>query len=206
MAIDERYLYLADTGNNFNMRRNLAIYAISEIDPTASTRSAVIQKWPVHYPEQEFPPANWHFDAEALFTADGELYLITKHREFGRPTTYEAGANLYRLGSRDTDRSNALVLVDSSPHITAATGADLSPDGSTLAVIAFEELWLFERPASGEQWLSAPHRRILLDRSVTGQAEAIAWQDDDNLLITNEGRDLFRLSLPDLLQAGLIPE
>lgn len=207
MAIDERYLYIGDIGNNFNMRRNLAIYAISEIDPTASTRSAVIQKWPVHYPEQqEFPPGNWHYDAEALFTADGELYLVTKHRESGKPGTFEPGANLYRLGTRHTDQSNALLLVDSSPMITAATGADLSPDGSTLAIIAYEELWLFERPETGEQWLSAPYRRIRLDRSVTEQAEAIAWQDDDTLLVTNEGRDLFRLSLSELVQAGLIPE
>lgn len=207
MAVDERYLYVADTGNNFNMRRNLAIYAISEIDPTASTRSAVIQKWPVHYPEQqEFPPGNWHYDAEAMFTADGELYLITKHRETGKPTTFEAGAKLYRLGSRHTEQSNALVLVDSSPLITAATGADLSPDGSTLAVISYEELWLFQRPESGEEWLSAPYHRILLDRSVTEQAEAIAWQDNDTLLVTNEGRDLFRLSLPALAEAGLLPE
>lgn len=199
IALDANYLYLADTGNNFNVRRNLAIYAISEIDPTASTRSAVVQKWAVHYPEQQaFPPGNWHYDAESLFVADDELYLITKHRKTGRLSTFEPGANLYHLETRHTDRSNALRLVDSTPLITAATGADVSPDGSTLAVISYDTLWLFDKPSAGAAWLSSTHRSFLLDRSVTKQAEAIAWQDDNTLLITNEGRDMFRLHIPDL--------
>jgi hypothetical protein len=35
---------------------------------------------------------------------------------------------------------------------------------------------------------------------VTGQAEAITWQDDDTLLLTNEGREIFRLRIADLVQ------
>ncbi len=198
IALDENYLYLADVGNNLNARRDLVIYAISEIDPTASTRSAVVQKWPVHYPEQqEFPPGNWHYDSESLFTSEGQLYLITKHRKAGAMGTFEAGANLYRLDTRNTDSSNALTLVDSTPLITAATGADVSPDGSTLAVISYEDLFLFDKPATGDAWLSSSYRRIPLDRSVTRQAEAVAWEDDSTLLFTNEGRDIFRLGVAD---------
>lgn len=196
IALDASYLYLADVGNNLNLRKDLAIYAISEIDPTASTRSAVVQKWPVHYPEQtSFPPLHWHYDSESLFVSDGALYLITKHRHTGAIGGFQAGANLYRLDTRHTDRSNALTLVDSTPLITAATGADVSPDGQTLAVISYEDLFLFDRPASGDRWLSSTHRRIPLDRSVLRQAEAVAWEDDSTLLITNEQRDIFRLGV-----------
>lgn len=194
IALDQNYLYLADLGNNLNARRDLVIYAISEIDPTASTRSAVVQKWPVHYPEQrEFPPGNWHYDSESLFTSDGQLYLITKHRKAGAMTTFEAGANLYRLDTRHTDQSNALTLVDSSSLITAATGADVSPAGTTLAVISYGDLFLFDKPATGDAWLSSTYRRIPLDRTVMGQVEAVAWQDESTVLVTNEGRDIFRL-------------
>lgn len=196
IALDDNYLYLADVGNNLNMRKDLVIYALSEIDPTASTRSAVVQAWPVHYPEQtSFPPLNWHYDSESLFVSDGKLYLITKHRHTGGVGGFQAGANLYRLDTRHTDRSNALVLVDSSPLIVAATGADLSPDGRTLAVISYQDLFLFDRPASGDQWLSSTHRRIPLDREILRQAEAVAWEDDSTLLITNEQRDIFRLGV-----------
>ncbi len=199
IAIDDNYLYLADTGNNVNDRRDLAIYAISEIDPTASTRSAVVQKLPVIYPEQqEFPPGNWHYDSESLFTSDGKLYLITKHRQAGGRFSFEPGANLYRLDTRYTNKDNALAFVDNSPLVTTATGADVSPDGNTLAVISYSDLWLFDKPATGDKWLSSTYRRIPLDRSVIKQAEAIAWQDNDTLLVTNEGRDIFRLVLSEM--------
>lgn len=193
IAVDDKYLYLADMGNNSNTRRDLAIYLVSEIDPTASTRTAVIQRLPIVYPDQDgFPPARRHFDSESLFTADGKLYLITKHRA---PVfeTAEAGAKLYRLDTEFTDKNNVLTLIDSHPEITSATGADVSPDGQTLAVLSYSTLWLFARPESGDRWLSAPSQHFPLDHGVLKQAEAITWVDNETLLITNEGGDMFRL-------------
>ena len=200
MTIDANYLYVADTGNNFNDRRDLGIYALSEIDPTASTQSAVIKFMPVAYPEQvDFPDMdNLHFDAEALFSADDKLYLVTKHRKRRVFNTYEKGANLYRLDTQYTDRDNLLTLVDSNPDILAATGAELSPDGSTLAVISYTDLWLFDRPAAGDLWLSSGFRRYPLDTDVARQIETVAWADDATLLLTNEQRDLFRVTLAEL--------
>jgi hypothetical protein len=199
IAIDDNYLYVADVGNNGNARRDLVIYALSEIDPAASTRSAVVRKLPVVYPDQQdYPPRARHFDSESLFTADGNLYLLTKHRKSGLTGGWEAGAKLYRLDSKHSDRNNVLTLVDTHPALTAATAADLSPDGQTLAVLSYEALWLFSRPEVGDQWLSAPARYWLLDPAVFRQAEALAWADDETLLIGNEQRDLFRLPLAEL--------
>jgi len=199
IAVDDNYLYVADTGNNGNARRNLVIYALSEIDPTASTRSAVVRKLPVVYPDQlDYPPREPHFDSESLFTADGKLYLITKHRKRGLMGGWEPGAKLYRLDSDYSDRDNVLTLVGSHPQILAATGADLSPDGQTLAVISVDSLWLFSRPETGDGWLSAAGQQFLLDPAVFRQAEAITWVDDATLLVSNEQRDLIRLPLAEL--------
>lgn len=199
IAVDENYLYVADTGNNGNARRNLVIYALSEIDPTASTRSAVVRKLPVVYPDQlDWPPRAPHFDSESLFTADGKLYLLTKHRKGGFMGGWEPGAKLYRLDSEFSDRDNVLTQVGSHPAILAATGADVSPDGQTLAVISVDSLWLFSRPATGDNWLSSPGRQYRLDPTVFRQAEAIAWMDDATLLVGNEQRDLIRLPLAEL--------
>jgi hypothetical protein len=198
IAADDNYLYIGDTGNNGNARKDLAIYLISEIDPTASTRSAVIQKLPIAYPEQtRFPPRQWHFDSESLFTADGSVYLITKHRK-GRGNEWEPGANLYRLDTRFSDKPNMLTRIDSHPTLTAATGADVSPDGQTLAVVSYEALWLFSRPAQGDLWLSAPARHYPFDNDVLRQVEAVTWMDNDTLLLSNEQRDLFKISVADL--------
>lgn len=199
IAADDNYLYIADTGNNFNKRRDLGIYLISKIDPTASTRSAVVEYLPVAYPEQtEFPAKQQHFDAESLFVDHGTLYLITKHHAGMLGMEFERGANLYRLDTRFTDKPNVLHKIDSNATILAATGADLSPDGSMLAVTSHDALWLFSRPQSGDQWLSAPSRRYPFDRKVLKGLEAITWIDNDTLLLGNEQRDLFKVALKDL--------
>lgn len=195
MTIDENYLYVGDTGNNFNNRRDLGIYLLSEIDPTASTQSAAIRHIPVHYPEQEsFPGFDHHyFDSEALFIVDGSLYLITKHRKVSGG--YEEGANLYRLDSMNEEESNPLTLVDNHSELLAVTGAEVSSDGQKLAVISYTDLWIFDRPAEGDTWLSSPARRYPLDTRVVNQVETVIWDDEQTLILTNEQREMFQVDL-----------
>ncbi|HTQ99328.1 MAG TPA: hypothetical protein VMH83_05040 [Candidatus Acidoferrum sp.] len=186
ISADANYLYLADTGNADGKRRDLGIYLISKIDPTASTRSAVIQFLPVTYPEPKAP------DAGSLFVDHGTPYLIGGNRGNA------AAATLYRLDTRNTDQPNLLAKIDSNAAIGAATGAGLSPDGKTLAVVTLEGLWLFERPQNGDHWLSAPAKHYAFDRSVLKQVEAVTWIDDATLLLVNQQRDLFKARLADL--------
>lgn len=187
-------LYIADMGNNRNARRNLGIYVVPW-DSLGDTQSATAVRFiPVHYPEQTgFPPLERHFDSESLFFADGSLYAITKHRQPIPIQQPQPGANLYRLDSQSETESNALTLIDHHPDLTSATAAELSPDGETLAVLSYTAIWLFERPMTGDTWLSAPSRRLPLDANTARQVEAIAWLNDENLAFTNEQRDWFEI-------------
>lgn len=195
ISYDGEKLYIADFGNNANNRQDMAIYVVDEINPVTTTEFSAATRLPISYPEQtEFPPANQHFDSESLFFADGSLYLITKHRSSGM-ALWEAGANLYRLDTRYSDRNNPLTLIDSHPLITAATAAEVSPDGSMLAVLSYSALWLFDRPVRGDQWLSSGSRTLQFDLPVTQQIEAIEWLDNGRLIMTNEQRDLFEIPL-----------
>ena len=198
MTVDDNYLYVGDVGNNFNNRRDLKVYLLSEIDPTASTQSAVIKMLPVRYPDQtEFPSiVSPHFDSEAMFIADGALYFITKHRN-GRGG-YEAGAKLYRLDTDFTEQGNELTLVETHSDLLAVTGAELSPDGQTLAVVSYEALWLFGRPGEGDHWLSSNAMRYALDTRTVDQVRTVIWDDDKTLLLTNQRRDLMRINIADL--------
>ena len=107
----------------------------------------------------------------------------------------QAGANLYRLDSQSESASNALTLIDHHPDLTAATAAELSPDSRTLAVLSYTAIWLFERPASGDAWLSAPSRKLSLNTETAQQVEAIAWLNSETLIVTNEQRDWFEVSI-----------
>ena len=191
IALADGVLYIADVGNNGNARRDLGVYVVNEPDPLAIPRMRTLKFLPVRYPDQKNYPANlWHFDCEAVFVADDKLYFITKHRRPGEIGGFEAGAKLYRLDTSFTDRENVLTLVGTHEGVFLATGADLSPDGSRLAVSTYDALWIFDRPAHGDNWLSGTAWRLDLDRLVVKQLEAVTWDHAETLRLVNEDRDV----------------
>lgn len=191
VALADGVLYIADVGNNGNARRDLGVYVVNEPDPLAIPRMRTLRFLPIRYPDQKSYPAKlWHFDCEAVFVADGKLYFITKHRRPGEIGGFEAGAKLYRLDTSFTDRENVLTMVGKHEDVVLATGADLSPDGSRLAVSTYDALWIFDRPADTDDWLSGPAWRLDLDRAVVKQLEAVAWDDAGTLRLVNENRDV----------------
>ena len=196
IALADGVLYIADVGNNGNARRDLGVYVVNEPDPLAIPRMRTLNFLPVRYPDQESHPAKlWHFDCEAVFVADDKLYFITKHRRPGEIGGFEAGAKLYRLDTAFTDRENVLTLVGTREDVLLATGADLSPDGSRLAVSTYDALWIFDRPLQGDNWLAGTAWRLDLDRRVAKQLEAVAWDDAQTLRLVNENRDVMLADL-----------
>jgi len=191
IALADGVLYIADVGNNGNARRDLGVYVVNEPDPLAIPRMRTLSFLPIRYPDQESYPAKlWHFDCEAVFVADDKLYFVTKHRQPGEIGRFEAGAKLYRLDTAFSDRENVLTLVGTREDIVLATGADLSPDGARLAVSTYDALWIFDKPVTGDDWLSGVAWRLDLERSVAKQLEAVAWDDAETLRLVNENRDV----------------
>ena len=202
MALSEGVLYLADVGNNDNARRDLGVYVVSEPNPEYVTKTRALKFVPIRYPDQSHYPADqWHFDCEAVFAAGGRLYFLTKHRQPGQALSWEPGTKLYRLDGLRTDRENVLKLIDRHDGVTLPTGADLSPDGRHLAVLTYTHLWVFDKPRRGDRWLQGTARVLALDREQVKQNEAIAWENERTLLMTNEQREIFRISVDALAPA-----
>jgi hypothetical protein len=199
IAISGDTLYIADVGNNGNARKNLGIYAVPEPDPARATEATPFAFYPVVYPDQkDFPPKDhWRFDCEAVFVFNRKLHLLTKHR-LGTSGLPDVGTNLYRLDTQHTDKPNVLTKIDSRANLGGwVTAADVSPNGRTLAVLTHapvSSIWLFALPEKGDRLLSGSSRQIIL----TGgrQLEALCFVDDRTILLTNEQRDLFRVSVP----------
>ena len=195
IASDADWLYIADTGNNGNARRDLGIYKVPQFNPRVIEKTRATGYIPVAYPDQQFFPAeNWHYDSEALFVDAGQLYLITKHRIAGQIGAFEPGGDLYRLTDAASSQPNKLKQVDSLSSLFMVTGAELSPNGASLAVLGARNLWLFPRPSSGDAWLSGPHQSLDLTPYSMGQVEAITWLDDQTLWIVNEAGSVFDVS------------
>jgi len=173
--------YLGDFGNNRNDRRDLAIYRLAP----ANGGQMQVDTIAFRYPDQvAFPPApaRQHFDCEAMLFYNDSLHLFTKDRGLAHRTRY------YVVPARPGH--HVATLRDSLRLRTLVTGAALRPDGRAVALLGYGGLFLFEG-APGAQLFHQPkaYRRL----PATGQAEAVLFLDNQELLISNERGRLFRV-------------
>ncbi|TPV94968.1 MAG: hypothetical protein B7733_12475 [Myxococcales bacterium FL481] len=194
---DDGHLYLGDIGNNGSQRRDLAVLRFAEPDPRAEgAEIGGVQRIPFRYPDQDFVgEAVPNFDAESLFWANGELYLLTKHRS-------DQSTTLYRFPSlrgsqvRDLERISEFNLGGYWARFGGmATAADLRREGDVLVVLTYHALFFFDAPRDGHDYLARLRKRIDFDQRATGQCEAVAW-DGDDVVFTNESGSIFRIVDP----------
>ena len=78
VSSDDKYLFVADTGNNFGNRSNLNIIRVSKED-----NYTVDGKIEIFYADQEtfFPRPKHKYDAEAIVVINDHLLLFSKDRE-----------------------------------------------------------------------------------------------------------------------------
>lgn len=190
---DQDNLIIGAFGNNRNARRDLSLYLVPEPTPfLGPDKTLTLRKIPFHFPDQEaFPPSNRNFDCEAVFFAHGGIYLLTKHRS-------DTFTKLYRLNEHDSPGSNPLTLLDRFDIGGMVTGADVDDSGRRLAVIAYRRhpitqrqialVWVFEQDDGSDRYFDGS---ISTFSFYGKQAEAICWDGNDRLVITNAQRDIF---------------
>jgi hypothetical protein len=183
-------LYLADTGDNFEFRPFVTIYAIPEpapperpSDTLGTTRApAVLQ---LRYPDGPH-------DVEAVYVSprDTALYLVSKGGTRG------SAIRLYRVGRsawRTTDATSELAVatlvqtLDIRPSSEAGrlvTAAAIRPDGRVVALRTYTEIYLFY-PGVGGRLLAARDRPCNIAGMEIG-GEAIDFLDDSTLVMTSE--------------------
>lgn len=182
-------LIIGAFGNNSNTRRDLAIYLVKEPFPSQTIATRVGLKIPFFYPDQEsIPPRNRNFDAEAVFWAKGKIYILTKHRS-------DNYTKLYRFDAVDPFKPNPLTLIGKFDIKGMVTGADATPDGNRLAVLTYGAVWLFEVSGSSDEYFNGKISWLPIKAK---QCEGICF-DGNNLIISNEQRDLFELPIDSLI-------
>ncbi len=181
-------IIIADSGNNKNKRKNLALYVVPEPDLTKNQKAVAIKKIDFMYPEQAWWNKKKNFDCEAVFFAKGKLYLFTKHRS-------DKLTALYRFDSINENKKNPVKLITFFNSKERVTGADCSPDGKKLAVLTRSAVWLFiadtpEKFFKGKAyWLPV----------AAGQCEGICFYKNQ-IMISNEEGSIFSLTRKDLIE------
>ena len=114
------------------------------------------------------------------FIAGGIPYIVSKERE---------RAVLYRFPTLEPDVKQVLVRVGEFAGAKFVTGAGLSEDGTRLAVCTYDALWVYNGVANdlAEMIQGTPWH---LSHDFSGEAVCF---DGYDLVLTNEGRDLYRL-------------
>ena len=174
LGIDsENRLWIGEIGNNSRLRQDLKVVVIAEPDPFNDTAAEVIASYPYRYP-------NENVDAEGLFIAGGVPYIVSKERE---------RAVLYRFPTLQPDTKQVLVRVGEFADAKFITGAGLSEDGTRLAVCTYDALWVYQGTADNlEGMIRSTPWHVSHDFS----GEAVCF-DGYDLVLTNEGRDLYHL-------------
>ncbi len=175
IAIDDKgYLYIADTGNNLRIAMHRYIYKIPEPNPYKDGGKSIAPAatYTLTYPDKPF-------DAEALFVRDGQMYVISRHDK--------NRARIYRLDPGDGGalRMNEIAAL----RADRASGADVSGDGTSLAVCTTRQTWIYR---VSKDMTPVAGARPTFVRYPEDQVEGCAF-DGEDLILTNEKGQIFRV-------------
>ena len=166
---DDGFLYLGDVGNNSNDRDDLVVYRVAEPDPAAGDgHVGVERRLRFAYADQGElgDRGRMNFDSEAIFSRAGQVYIFTKHRS-------DTATQLYRLDPEVSalQQLEPIARFDLGGEIEGflgnTTAADLSPDGSRLALLTYRGVFL-SPPQGALTVLGTPFVRLVLDSLDTG--------------------------------------
>ncbi len=168
---DKGNIYVGDFGNNNQDRKDLCIY---------KHKNGKTEKINFHYADQEhFPSKHRVFDCEAMFWHRGKLYLFSKDWSKNHQT------QLYSLSDQ---AGNYMLMPEQNVFLKSpVTAADVSPNGKEFALLSYGKIFVFE--VNGEKIdFSKPKHCVKIGKN---QAEALAYINDTDFVITNEQRKVF---------------
>jgi hypothetical protein len=173
-------LFFGDIGDNFAIRDGrITVYRVREPDP-ATLEGPIAGAVALEF---EYPDGV--FNAEALFVADGSIYVVTKDREEAR--VYRGDA------TGDGSSVETLEYVTSLDLGDEVSGADSSWDGSIIALRGYQTVWLWHRPAGSSVADALAEEPCEAPSPDEIQGESIAFLADRSYATISEGSnvDLF---------------
>lgn len=180
-------LYIADTGDNDQVRPEVTIYIVVEprvADPGAQARPLPARSFHYRYPDKPT-------DAEALAVLPNrDLTIVSKGRNgtidfFGIPAATVATA----ITSSETITAKYVGDTGIKPEPSTGqlvTAAAISPDGMTLAVRTYYEVYFFRLLNDGGQIRWRDLQRPCSLGDAEPQGEGIDFLDANTLLLTSE--------------------
>ena len=183
----EGCLYLADTGDNDRVREALTVYVV--VEPHVESGAATHRPAPARSFHYRYPSGA--DDSEALAVLpDGDITIVSKGRTGAIDffsLSAETVARAITSGDTIQARYSGNTGIEPDPASgRLVTGAAVSPDGMTLAVRTYREVFFFGlvRDGGDSHWRDL--RRPCFLGDAEPQGEAIDYLDGETLLLTSE--------------------
>ena len=175
----QSYLYVADIGDNAATRAQVVVYRVLEptVGAGAATTLSGVDALTLRYPDGAH-------NAEALLVdpVSAELFIIEKVANGGSARVYRAPGNV-AAGSVTTMSLVATVSLPSGAD-HRVTGADVSADGTQLAVRTYASVLLFARPAGTSLAAALTGTPCAGPTPAEVQGEAVAFHADGRGYVT----------------------
>lgn len=196
---NQRCVYIADTGDNFERRSDVVLYRVKEPVVVPDARAAVQRLEGAEWVRLVYPDHPHDVEAMAV-TASGEILLVTKGRS-GGVLLFTVPADAWVSGRTVTAvRKDSLPIVAAEGVGRLVTGMAISPDGKRVVVRTYRDLYPFEiRPDGRFTPLGKPTACDIHGREPQG--EGITFRSDRKLLLTSE-RGLFKAGTLTELECG----
>jgi hypothetical protein len=178
---DKTHLYVADIGNNYGDRKDLAIYKIALTDLT--DKNAPVQKLSITYPDQIIFDRNEQqhpYDAESIVAIDDSLYLFSKDWKGLSTVVYQIDKN---------SSSQIAKVIMTNPVNGLITGATFNGTDRVMLCGYTSTLDPFIVPVSYSKGSFTIHKKIMLPLKNGAQIEAITYVDTDT-----SGNEIYYLS------------
>ncbi|OSC41009.1 hypothetical protein [Mycobacterium decipiens] len=183
------YLYVADIGDNGHSRNGgVTIHRIEEPTVTGTAANPTNAKlsdvatFTLKYPDGPR-------DAEAFMVDPhtGDMLIIEKNYD-GNPAIYRVSGDLESGSTTTVQKVGTLQLPPGGS--SAVTGADISPDGSQIAVRTYGKVLLWDRDPSQDVWTAMDEKPVTGPKPNEKQGEAIAFHPDGSGYTTiSEGKN-----------------
>ena len=165
------YVYVADIGDNALSRAEIVVYRVRE--PKVGTRYGTFVLSGVAALRLRYPDGAHNAEALVVDPRTGALVIIEKSSAGGDARVYSAPAGL-RAGSLTTLSLVGRLALPAGP-LNVVTAADLSADGTQLAVRTYTQVLLWNRGVGASLWAPFARPPCTGPTPMELQGEAVAF-------------------------------
>lgn len=190
---DQRWLLIADTGDNQRQRPEVTLYLVAEPDLTATTRKVPVTR-AIRF---RFPDGAHDCEGVAVDPRSRRILLVTKDRGDGT-ALWELPLDPAQAPVLTASKLATLELAPPGDEAgRRVTALDLSPDGTRAAVLTYTVAWQWSRGPK-ESWTAAFARApVPIPLPDLVQREALAYAADGaSLFVTSEGSPMPLVVVP----------